>query len=157
MCAHVLCSGHRLLIAPMMLPEAAIIRHVQCMVDTMMAEQNRQGRTVSRDAIEVTIARALSRMSSQEEASYLTEHGLKLFSTKGMEYHECTDRFVIVTYEEQDGEGFFSHVDYLGRVKAVDPFDGICVQFGEDGDWWVGDDDEWMWMDRDLQALIQLL
>ena len=92
----------------MMLPEAAIIRHVQCMVDPMMAEQNRQGRTVSRDAIEDTIARALSRMSSQEEASYLTEHGLKLFSTKGMEYHECTDRFVIVTYEEQDGEGFFT-------------------------------------------------
>ena len=144
-------------LSSMSLSEAVIIHQVQMRVDTMMAERKRQRIPATRDALQKKIAWELSRMASHEEAAYLTEHALKLFNTKGREYHACIGQLVMVTYEEQDCEGFFTHVDYMGHVKAVDPFDGICVQFGDDGAWWVSDEDEWEWIDSDLQELVQML
>ena len=142
----------------MMMPEAAIIRQVQASVDTWMCNQERQGEMVGQDAIRLKIDWELSRMASPEEASYLANNALKLFNTKGKSYSACTGQTVMVTYEEQDGEGYFTHIDYLGHVKAVDPFDGICVSFGDDVDnWWVDDEDEWQWLDDDLVELLQTL
>ena len=140
-----------------MLSEAGVIHQIHTRVDDMMGDEKEHGRSVTRCAVQAKIEHELSRLASPAWALYLTYGPLKLFDTKGVEYNNCVDRKVVVTYEEQGIDGYYRQVDYLGHVKAVDPFDGLCVQFGEDGDWWVDCEDEWDWLDDDLQWLMDLL
>ena len=86
--------------------------------------------------------------------------GLKLFDTKGHDYDNMIGQKVVVTYNEQDAEGYRIQVDYACLVVALDPFwmdvkfelvpasgifDGVVCD--------VNDEDEWKWADKHVLKL----
>ena len=110
-----------------MLSEAGVVHQIHLRVDDMVDEEKKLGRSVTRCAVQAKIEHELSRLAPPAWALYLTHGPLKLFDTKGTEYHNCVNRRVIVTYEEEGIDGYYRQVEYMGLVKAVDPFDGLCV------------------------------
>ena len=126
----------------MMLNEAATVHLVKGVVCANGVETRTFG-DVQRE-----ILSSLSRLVAAEFVPHFMGGELRLFDTKGCNY-STVGRRVVVTYEEQDCDGFFHQVEYIGRVVDVDPFDGLLVKFevaDASGDvLWVGDLDEWAW------------
>ena len=98
--------------------------------------------------LERVILSSLSRLVAAECVPHFMGGELRLFDPKGCNY-STVGRRVVVTYEEQDWNGFFHQVEHIGRVVDVDPFDGLLVKFevaDESGDvLWVDNSDEWAW------------
>ena len=100
------------------------------------------------------IYESLSRLASPEWARYMAAcDELKLFDTKGRDYDNMLGQKVVVTYNEQDAEGYEIQVDYVGIVVALDPF-WMDVKFEHVQDSGVfdgvvcdvsNDEDEWEW------------
>ena len=74
---------------------------------------------VLQDVIHVS----LSRLASREWAKYMAAcEELRLFNTKGRDYDNMMGQEVVVTYNEQDAEGYEVQVDYMAKVMDLDPF-----------------------------------
>ena len=146
----------------MMLSEAGVTR----MVTGNLREahfSNKQRKIkyagVTRDMLKKRIAWDLSRVASPEWAKYMLRQ-LELLDTKGRDFHNMVGQKVLVTYNEQDGDGYEVQVDYEGIVEALDPF-WLIVKFelvpgsglfdGESLP--VDEEDDWEWVDERLPYL----
>ena len=142
----------------MMLSEAGVINlvsiHVREKMDTYQKmNQKKKYAGLTPTGLQNEIHAVLSRVASPEWARYMAAHeDLRLLNTKGRDYDNMIGEKVVVTYNEQDAEGYEVQVDYPGKVIDLDPF-GMGVQFELvpssgvfDGDVCdVCDKDDWEW------------
>ena len=138
----------------MMLSEAGVINlvsiHVRGKMDTY---QKKKYAGLTPTGLQDDIHDILSRVASPEWARYMAAHeDLKLLNTKGRDYDNMIGERVVVTYNEQDAEGYEVQVDYMAKVMDLDPF-CMIVQYELvrssgvfDGDIYeVCDKDDWEW------------
>jgi hypothetical protein len=138
----------------MMLSEAGVINLVILNVrDKMNAYQKKKWAGLTPTGLQDDIHDTLSRVASPEWARYMAAHeDLKLLNTKGRDYDNMIGERVVVTYNEQDAEGYEVQVDYMAKVMDLDPF-CMIVQYELvrssgvfDGDIYeVCDKDDWEW------------
>ena len=138
----------------MMLSEAGLINLViECVREKMNTYQKKKYAGLTRKELQDDVNDILSRVASPEWARYMAAHeDLKLLNTKGRDYDNMIGEKVIVTYNEQDAEGYEVQVDYPGKVMDLDPFCmGVQFElvpssgvFGGDV-YEVCDKDEWEW------------
>ena len=141
----------------MMLSEAGVIHVIEGNLrETMSTQTHKKKKYVglSPKVLQDQIHASLSRLASPEWARYMAAcNELKLFDTKGRDYDNMLGQKVVVTYNEQDAEGYEIQVDYVGIVVALDPFwmdvkfelvlasgvfDGVVCDVSND-------EDEWEW------------
>ena len=131
----------------MMLSEAGVINLVSILVrDKMNMYQKKKYAGLTPTGLQNEIHDILSRVASPEWARYMAAHEeLRLLDTKGRDYDNMIGEKVLVTYNEQDAEGYEVQVDYPGKVMELDPF-CMGVQFELGGDVYdVSDKDDWEW------------
>ena len=131
----------------MMLSEAGVIHLVIIGVrDKMKTYQKKKYAGLTRKELQDDVNDILSRVASPEWARYMAAHEeLRLLDTKGRDYDNMVGEKVVVTYNEQDAEGYEVQVDYPGKVMELDPF-CMGVQFELGGDVYdVCDKDDWEW------------
>ena len=138
----------------MMLSEAGVIHLVIIGVrDKMKTYQKKKYAGLTPTGLQEDIHDILSPVASPEWARYMAAHeDLRLLNTKGRDYDNMIGEKVLVTYNEQDAEGYEVQVDYPGKVMELDPF-CMGVQFELfpssgvfDGDVCdVCDKDDWEW------------
>ena len=131
----------------MMLSEAGVINLVSIHVrEKMDTYQKKKYAGLTPTGLQDDIHDILSRVASPEWARYMAAHEeLRLLNTKGRDYDNMIGEKVLVTYNEQDAEGYEVQVDYPGKVMELDPF-CMGVQFELGGDVYdVSDKDDWEW------------
>ena len=131
----------------MMLSEAGVINLVSIHVrEKMDTYQKKKYAGLTPTGLQDDIHDILSRVASPEWARYMAAHEeLRLLNTKGRDYDNMVGEKVVVTYNEQDAEGYEVQVDYPGKVMELDPF-CMGVQFELGGDVYdVCDKDDWEW------------
>ena len=138
----------------MMLSEAGVINLVSIRVrDKMNTYQKKKYAGLTPTGLQEDIHDILSRVASPEWARYMAAHeDLRLLNTKGRDYDNMIGEKVLVTYNEQDAEGYEVQRDYPGNAMDLDPF-CMGVQFELvpssgvfDGDVYdVCDKDDWEW------------
>lgn len=138
----------------MMLSEAGMTRHLLGRLDeTMSTYQKKKYAGLTTRVLQDVIHESLSRLASREWAKYMAAcEELRLFNTKGRDYDNMMGQEVVVTYNEQDAEGYEVQRDYPGNAMDLDPF-CMGVQFELvpssgvfDGDVYdVCDKDDWEW------------
>ena len=145
-----------------MLSEAGVIRLIEGNLrETMSTYRKKKYVGLSPGVLQNQIYESLSRLASPEWARYMAAcDDLKLFDTKGRDFHNMVGQKVLVTYNEQDGDGYEVQVDYEGIVEALDPF-WLIVKFelvpgsglfdGESLP--VDEEDDWEWVDERLPYL----
>ena len=114
----------------MMLSEAGVIHLVIIGVrDKMKTYQKKKYAGLTPTGLQEDIHDILSPVASPEWARYMAAHeDLRLLNTKGRDYDNMIGEKVLVTYNEQDAEGYEVQVDYPGKVTYLDPF-CMGVQF----------------------------
>ena len=114
----------------MMLSEAGVINLViECVREKMNTYQKKKYAGLTRKELQDDVNDILSRVASPEWARYMAAHEeLRLLNTKGRDYDNMIGEKVLVTYNEQDAEGYEVQVDYPGKVTYLHPFH-MGVQF----------------------------
>ena len=138
----------------MMLSEAGVIHLVIIGVrDKMKTYQKKKYAGLTPTGLQEDIHDILSPVASPEWARYMAAHeDLRLLNTKGRDYDNMIGEKVLVTYNEQDAEGYEVQRNYMAKVMDLDPF-CMGVQFELvpssgvfDGDVYdVCDKDDWEW------------
>ena len=138
----------------MMLSEAGVINLVSIHVrEKMDTYQKKKYAGLTPTGLQDDIHDILSRVASPEWARYMAAHEeLRLLNTKGRDYDKLIGEKVVVTYNEQDAEGYEVQRNYMAKVMDLDPF-CMGVQFELvpssgvfDGDVCdVCDKDDWEW------------
>ena len=146
----------------MMLSEAGVIHLIDGNLrETMSTYRKKKYVGLSPRVLQNQIHESLSRLASPEWARYMAAcDELKLFDTKGRDYDNMMGQKVVVTYNEQDAEGYEIQVDYAGLVVALDPF-WMTVTFELvptsgvfDGEVLnICDEDDWEWAKKHLLHL----
>ena len=148
-------SADKRAILLMMLSEAGVINLLDGNLrETMSTYKKKKYVGLTPKVLQDHIHESLSRLASPEWAKYMAAcDELKLFDTKGRDYDNMIGKKVVVTYNEQDAEGYEIQVDYAGIVVALDPFwmdvkfelvpasgvfDGVVCDVSND-------EDEWEW------------
>jgi hypothetical protein len=146
----------------MMLSEAGMTHHLHGRLDeTMSTYKKKKYAGLTTRVLQDVIHESLSRLASREWAKYMAAcEELRLFNTKGRDYDNMMGQEVVVTYNEQDAEGYEVQVDYEGIVTELGAF-WMGVQFelvpGSgvfDGDVCdVCDEDDWEWANKNTHVL----
>ena len=138
----------------MMLSEAGAIHLVSIGVrDKMNTYEKKKYAGLTPTGLQNDIHDILSRVASPEWARYMAAHeDLRLLNTKGRDYDNMIGEKVLVTYNEQDAEGYEVQVDYPGKVTYLDPFCiGVQFELVPSSGLFVGDvyevcdKDDWEW------------
>ena len=97
--------------------------------ETMSTYKKKKYAGLTTRVLQDVIHESLSRLASREWAKYMAAcEELRLFNTKGRDYDNMMGQKVVVTYNEQDAEGYEVQVDYEGIVTELGAF-WMGVQF----------------------------